>query len=63
MVGGGSAAKRKCLYDKDFIGHVMTASWNLASPRICESKRWRHIDAIDAAFSRFVSLAVAYGRR
>jgi hypothetical protein len=37
----------------------MTASWNLASLRICESKRCRHIDAIDAAFGRFVSFGVA----
>ena len=51
-----------CVYDTDFIGHVMTASWNLASPRIRESKRCRYIDAIDAGYGRFVSLGVAYRR-
>jgi hypothetical protein len=44
--GGTLLRREKWLYDTDFIGHVMTASWNLASRRICESKRCRHIDAI-----------------
>jgi hypothetical protein len=40
----------------------MTASWNLASPRTWDSKRCRHIDAMDAGYGRFVSLGVAYRR-
>ncbi len=40
----------------------MTASGDLAPPRIYESKHCRYIDAMDAGYRRFVSLAGAHGR-
>jgi len=40
----------------------MTASWNLASLRICASKRCRHIDAMDVRSLTSYAAGIAAGR-